>query len=378
MFEGRLVLPSKEAAVVKGHRGVSQSGLILADMLVEGGRGVWGDMDQLVAENPGLEGLRDEVAQSLTMAKAGGTMAAYRSPVSEWQEFCSNYKCRAFPVDGAPFLLFLQQRLNYDIKQGNKVGGLLNRVYGVDLVCGMMGVEGPGALPQVKLMMESARRQLGRPTVKKLPCDKPLLLRLVGELVPQANLEGQKLTDLRTAIFCLLGFVLEGRWAEVSKLCPNDFTDYGGYMVAFIEVRKMSQHREGSFVPFMDSGEPKGVCALLRAYLAMIPVGNPGVSIFRHIDWGSSKGWIWRSRSVSYTRMRESVKGALERLGLDGNLYGLHSFRSGAATEVGKDGSIDSRLHDRHGGWAAGSGSKDGYIEESADNLLRIPVHLSI
>jgi len=161
-------------------------------------------------------------------------------------------------------------------------------VYGVDLVCGMMGVEGPGALPQVKLMMESARRQLGRPTVKKLPCDKPLLLRLVGELVPQADLEGQKLTDLRTAIFCLLGFVLEGRWAEVSKLCPNDFTDYGGYMVAFIEVRKMSQHREGSFVPFMDSGEPKGVCALLRAYLAMIPVGNPDVSIFRHIDWGSS------------------------------------------------------------------------------------------
>jgi len=108
VFEGRLVLPSKEAAVVKGHRGVSQSGLILADMLVEGRRGVWGDMDQLVAENPGLEGLRDEVAQSLTMAKAGSTMAAYKSPVSEWQEFCSNYKCRAFPVDGAPFLLFLQ------------------------------------------------------------------------------------------------------------------------------------------------------------------------------------------------------------------------------------------------------------------------------
>jgi len=59
-------------------------------------------------------------------------------------------------------------------------------------------------------------------------------------------------------------------------------------------------------------------------------------------------------------------------------LYGLHSFRSGAATEVGKDTSIDSRLHDRHGGWAVNSTAKDGYIEESEENLLRVPMHLSI
>ena len=238
----KLVLPAKAAAVLKGHKGVSKAGLVLADALVEGGRGVWEDMAQLVGENPELDYLREGVAQSLTMSKAVSTLGAYRTPVSEWQEFCSRYKGRAFPVDSALYLLFLQERLNYDLAHHNKVGGFLNRVYGVDLMCGMLGFEGPGGLPQVRLLIESAKRQLGRPTVKKLPCDKPLLARLVLELVPDPNLAGQNLIDLRTAVFCLLGFVLEGRWAEVSQLCPNDFTDYGSHMVAFIEVRKTSYH----------------------------------------------------------------------------------------------------------------------------------------
>ena len=375
----KLVLPSKSAAVVKGHRGVTKAGVDLAEALVEGGKGIWEDVAQLVGENPCLETLREELAQSLTMAKAASTLGAYKTPVAEWQEFCTMYKGRAFPVDSALFLLFLQNRLNYDLERHNKIGGFLNRVYGIDLMCGMMGFEGPGRLPEVKLLIESAKRQLGRPTIKKLPCDKPLLTRLILELVPNpTNLVAQNLIDLRTAIFCLLGFVLEGRWAEVSQLCPNDFTDYGEYMVAFIEVRKTSQHREGGFVPFVDSGEVRGACTLLRLYLGMIPPGNEDIPIFRHLDFGKSKGWIWRARSVGYSRISELVKEALGRIGVVGSLYGLHSFRSGAATEVGKDCSIDSRLHDRHGGWAANSAAKDGYIAESDENRLRVPLHLCV
>lgn len=374
----RLTLPSKASAVVKGHQGVSKSGMVLAETLIASQRGLWADMEQMVGEHPELEGLREGVALSLTMSKADSTMDAYRTPVREWQDFCDEFHCRPFPVDAAPFLLFLQKRIGYDHEQGNKVGGLLNRVYGVDLACAMMGVDGPGVLPAVKLMMESARRQLGRPTIKKRACDKPLLTDLILVLVPDVTLEGQNLLDLRTAVFSLLGFVLEGRWAEVSRLCPSDITDYGTHMVAFIEVRKTSQHREGCFVPFIDSGEVRGACTLTRSFLAMIPGGHPDVPIFRHIDWGKVKGWIWRAKSIGYSRMSELVKDGLKRVGVDSSLYGLHSFRSGAATEVGKDTSIDSRLHDRHGGWAAGSAAKDGYIEESEENLLRVPLRLSV
>jgi hypothetical protein len=374
-----LALPSKVQATVRGHKGVCREGLLLSNSLVGwAGGGTWSELNALVEQNPCLGVLRDQLAESLTMSKASSTIKAYKSPVDEWQGFCVGINQVGFPVDTATFLLFLQMRLNYDKERKNKVGGLLNRVYGVDLMCNMLGYEGPGKQPQVLLLLESGRKQLGRPTIKKKACDKDLLMRLIAALIPDCTLQGQNLCDLRTAVFCLLGFVLEGRWAEVSQLCSHDFTDYGTHMVAFIEVRKCDQHREGSFVPFTDSKEPRGACSLLRAFLSMIPPGHDNVPIFRHLDRGKVNGWFWRGRSISYTRMSELVKKAIKSIGVDSSLFGLHSFRSGAATEIGKDPSIDGRLHARHGGWAAGSTSKDGYIEESEENLMRIPLHLSV
>ena len=373
----RLVLPRKQQAIVKGHKGVSKSGLTLANGLINSKIGIWKDMDDLVALHPELGKVRQGVAESLSMARAGNTLSAYSTPVTEWQRYSEEFNKVPFPVDQGLFMFFLQSRIDYDKAKGNKAGGLCNRVYALDLVCSMLGVTGPGSLAPVRAMLEAGRRQLGRPTVKKLPCNKELLVRLVINLVPQ-NGTPQNLCDLRTAVFCLLGFVLEGRRNEIAAICPSDITDYGNYMVAFIEVRKCSQYREGAFVPFMDSGDVRGACNLLRYFLSLIPEGNPDVPIFRHLDWGKVKGWIWRPRCIGYTRMSETVKEGLRAIGVDSGLYGLHSFRSGAATEVGKDVSIDPRLHNKHGGWAPGSTAKDGYIEESEENLLRIPLHLAV
>ena len=73
--------------------------------------------------------------------------------------------------------------------------------------------------------------------------------------------------------------------------------------------------------------------------------------------------------------MSETVKEGLRAIGVESGLYGLHSFRSGAATEVGKDTILDTS---KHGGWAPGSSAKDSYIAESEENLLRIPLHLAV
>jgi hypothetical protein len=164
--EMRLVLPKKQDAVVKGHKGISKSGQAMAKGLINSNIGIWRDMDQLVAANPDLKGLREGVAKSLTMARADNTLAAYKTPVNEWQDFSLGYSREPFPVDGALFILFLQARIEYDQVKGNKAGGLCNRVYAIDLMCSLLGVEGPGKLGPVKGMLEAGRRQLGRPTVK--------------------------------------------------------------------------------------------------------------------------------------------------------------------------------------------------------------------
>ena len=90
--------------------------------------------------------------------------------------------------------------------------------------------------------------------------------------------------NLRTALYASLGFVLTGRWAELSDLVPADLTDYGEHFAAFIEVRKCDQFREGSVVPFVDSGEVEGVCNLLRVFMGLMPEGIELLPLFRRID----------------------------------------------------------------------------------------------
>jgi hypothetical protein len=47
----RLMLPKKQDAVVKGHKGVRNSGMGLANGLINSNIGIWRDTDQLVANN---------------------------------------------------------------------------------------------------------------------------------------------------------------------------------------------------------------------------------------------------------------------------------------------------------------------------------------
>ena len=53
--------------------------------------------------------------------------------------------------------------------------------------------------------------------------------------------------------------------------------------------------------------------------------------------------------------MSECVKAALLAIGEDPARYGLHSSRSGAATEVASRPDFDPKGLEKHGGWVPGS-----------------------
>jgi hypothetical protein len=175
-----------------------------------------------------------------------------------------------------------------------------------------------------------------------------------------------------------LGFVLTGRWAELSDLLPADLTDYGGHFAAFIEVRKCDKFREGSVVPFVDSGEVKGACNLLRVFMGLMPERTELLPLFRRIDRGKVRGQYFRTEGIGYSRMSECVKAALLAIGEDPSRYGLHSFRSGGATEVASRPDFDPRGLEKHGGWAPNSGSMPGYIEDSAVVAMIVPNLLAL
>lgn len=374
-----LSLPGRAERVTKGHSGPSRDQLALAQSLVDSGVGVWGELDSLVSADPSLDSLRRSVAETLVMAKKPNTTRAYKGPVARWQEFAAaRGELVAFPPREAVFLLFLAEVLERAKQEGLKAGGVVACVYGVDLVCSMLSVPGPGVRESVRLMVSSARLQLARPTVRKQAASKVVVARLCEHLLPGVDPSSWDWISLRTALFASLGFVLTGRWAELNDLTPADLSDYGDHCAAFVEVRKCDQHREGSVVPFVDSGELKGACSLLRLFLALLPVGSERLPLFRRIDRGKVRGQFFRKEGIGYSRMSECVKEALVAIGEDPSRYGLHSFRSGAATAVASQTGFDPRKLEKHGGWAPGSSSMPGYIEDDAEAALVVPLMLSL
>jgi hypothetical protein len=326
-----------------------------------------------------LSVLRDGCAEAMVMAKAANTTATYKGPVGKWQLFAAVKGCaEPFPVNEALFLMFLTEELDRAKDKGLKAGVLLNCVYGVNLVCAMLSVPGPGILSSVSLMISSARVQLARPTVRKKAASKLVIAKLCDHLLPGDDPTKWVWINLRTALYASLGFVLTGRWAELSDLLPADLTDYGEHFAAFIEVRKCDQFREGSVVPFVDSGEVKGVCNLLRVFMGLMPEGTELLPLFRRIDRGKVRGQYFRTEGIGYSRMSECVKTALLAIGEDPSRYGLHSFRSGGATEVASRPDFDPRGLEKHGGWAPNSGSMPGYIEDSAVVAMIVPNLLTL
>ena len=276
-------------------------------------------------------------------------------------------------MNEALFLLFLTAELDRAKDKGLKAGVDLNCVYGVDLVCSMLSVTGPGSLSSVQLMVTSARLQLAGPVVKKKAATKTVIARLCDSLLPGSDSSQWDWTKLRTAVFASLGFVLTGRWAELNDLIPADLHDYGEHCTAFIEVRKCDKFREGSIVPFVDSGEVKGACNLLRVFLSLMPEDTQCLPLFRRIDRGAVRGQFFRREGIGYSTMARLVKEALTEIGEDPRRYGLHSFRAGGATEVASKPDFEPRRLEKHGGWAPHSASMPGYIEEGKETALIVP-----
>ena len=78
-----------------------------------------------------------------------------------------------------------------------------------------------------------------------------------------------------------------------------------------MEVRKCDKFRGGSIVPFVDSGEVKGACNLLRVFLSLMPEGSERLPLFRRIDRGKVRGQYFRKEGIGYSRMSELVEGGL-------------------------------------------------------------------
>lgn len=82
------------------------------------------------------------------------------------------------------------------------------------------------------------------------------------------------------------------------------------------------------------------------------------------------------NRLILYTRAREIILDALEKIGLEKSKFGVHRLRSGGATSAAAAGVCD-RLFKKHGRWRSDR-AKDGYVKENLSEKLKVTKYLGI
>lgn len=327
------LVPAKRDMKARPRGAVLEKAVERLGGLVEGSSGVWEELGSVAKGDKRLERLRAGALRTMIGSRENSTLNSYLPYTVKWAKFCSEFGFQEYPANNAQFILFVQDLIETARERHNKSGVVTSAVYAVDFVHALMGLGKPGGEASVQLMLESAKRSLARPTVRKKAMSQEVVWKLIRHFVP--DMSAFTLNGLRYAVYCALAFVLEARFSDIIDICPDHIVDYGSRMVVFLEKSKMDRYREGAFVPFVNTGETQGAYALLETLLDALPVGQGDRSIFRRVGTGSKKGEFFRDETMSYTLVSEGVKGALVAVGEDPSQYGLHSFRSGAKSHVG-------------------------------------------
>ena len=138
--------------------------------------------------------------------------------------------------------------------------------------------------------------------------------------------------------------------------------------------------REGNQVVIAKTGNPTCPVRILEKYLLHSDIDALSSEfIFRQIVFCKSQNkYILKStdKPLSYSSVRDIFKSKLKVLDLDPSKFGLHSFRSGAAS-ASANSHVSERLIQRHGRWRCSS-SKDAYVQDSLDDKLSVSRNLNL
>ena len=222
----------------------------------------------------------------------------------------------------------------------------------------------------MNVLKEAAKRLLSKPVRKKEPISPRDLKRLVKHLC------NGSLIDLRTLAVSILSYAGFLRYDEVSRIRYEHITVKPTHMRIFLGSSKTDQCNVGNLVYIARTGRKTCPIAILQSYLAKARISSKGF-IFRGVSKVKDGHRLRKvDKPISYTSLRDDVLKAIEGIGLDRKLFGLHSMRRGGATCAANKG-VSDRLFKKHGRWSS-EGAKDGYVAEDLDTLLSVSRNLGI
>ena len=277
----------------------------------------------------------------------------------------------AFPAEPQFVALYLVSLM----QDARSPSPIIQAFYGISWAhCIAVGIQDPTCNMLPRLVVEAAKRQLGRETVKKDPITPDILEKIVS------SSDKSCLKSQRVVVICLLSYAGFLRYNEMANVRRCDIQFFESHFDLFIEKAKNDVYRDGNHVVIAKTGNITCPYKALQGYLdlAQIPADSDEY-IFRNITYFKSLG-LYKLRSVqkpiSYSNARDVVLKKLESLGFNPKQFGLHSLRSGAASACANSG-VSDRMFKRHGRCRSEK-AKDGYVKDSLASRLRVSQCLGI
>lgn len=224
-------------------------------------------------------------------------------------------------------------------------------------------------------LLEAARRD--KPvSVKKAPISAEIIKSIIDKFAgPSASLK-----DVRVACICSLGYAGFFRYDELCNIAPEHLGFFPDHLRVFVPRAKNDIYREGNYVYIKRLTSKYCPVALLERYISMGNVElSSSVALFRPVRlFKSTNSYKLYGVKLSYTRCREIFKECLKTIGVDHNLYGLHSLRSGGTTSaVSCNPNLSERILKLHGRWKSDT-AKDMYILEDVSKRLQVTSQLGL
>ena len=149
-------------------------------------------------------------------------------------------------------------------------------MYGIRWAHNLFGLSNPCESNLVKVILESAKRSLSRPIVKKEPVTPDMIFHMCQKYASVYA----SLSDLRTAAICVTSYAGFLRFNELAYLrcCDVKFCDHK-YVELFIAKSKTDMYRKGNVVILAKTGHITCPFGLLNRYVQVAGIDLLGLIV---------------------------------------------------------------------------------------------------
>jgi site-specific recombinase XerD len=271
--------------------------------------------------------LQDEAKIHLANSKSENTKRAYRNDWTQFSEWCKTNGLLELPADPETIVYYITY-----LAKSLKASSIKRKMTAISQRHETAGYPSATKTALVKGVWDGIQRKIG---IKEEGKDALWLheLRQIIEAIPQDTLIG-----IRNRALLILGWAGALRRSELVSLMVEDISKTRDGLILHLNKSKTDQKGEGQEVALPYGSNPM-TCPVrsLEDWLAASDLSED--PLFRRIDrHGNILG------GLTPQSVRLIVKDCCEKVGLDPNLYGAHSLRSGFCSTAAKAGKPEHQI----------------------------------